>query len=130
MRIALSTPFSGETRPRNAAYSCFTGCGVSKSSGMPWWIVFTKFTCANGRRCASEIDTSGTLLKRRNTGASSGKSNLPCRVVRSGLFSRLNSDKRPIVQMTVHHIELVGAAGDLLDHHHMRCDRVTHWAAS
>jgi hypothetical protein len=59
---------------------------------MPWWIVFTKLTCANGRRCASEIDTNGTLLKQRNTGASSGKSNLPCRVVRNGLFSRLNSE--------------------------------------
>src|SRR5436305_364817 len=41
--MARSTPFSGAIRPSTARYPGLTGCGVSKFSGKPWWIVRIQF---------------------------------------------------------------------------------------
>jgi hypothetical protein len=34
--------------------------GVSSFSGTPWWIVRTQLACGTGRRCAVEIEITGT----------------------------------------------------------------------
>ena len=55
-------------------------------------MVRTQFACGIGRRCALEIDTTGTGEKVLNTGCSSGRSSRPCSVVTNGVGCRENSE--------------------------------------
>ncbi len=80
-------------RPRNAKYRGVTGCGTSSRSGKPWWIVRTQRACGIGRRCASEIEITGTEENVVKTGWCSGRSSRPCRVVTNGVDWRENSEK-------------------------------------
>ena len=54
-------------------------------------MVRTQLACGTGRRCAFEIEITGDL-KVVNTGWCSGRSSLPCSVVRNGVGCRENSE--------------------------------------
>ena len=55
-------------------------------------MVRTQLACGTGRRWAFEIEITGTEEKVVNTGWCSGRSSLPCRVVRNGVGCRENSE--------------------------------------
>ena len=55
-------------------------------------MVRTQLACGTGRRCAFEIETTGTEENVVNTGWCSGRSSRPCSVVRNGVGCRENSE--------------------------------------
>ena len=87
-------------------------------------MVRTQPACGIGRRCALEIEITGTDRERANTGWCSGRSSRPCSVVTNGVVLPRKQRERIVVEVEVQEIEFVGALPDLLQHQHVQRVRI------
>ena len=85
-------------------------------------MVRTQLACGTGRRCAFEIEITGTDENVVNTGWCSGRSSLPCSVVRERRRLPVEQRERIVVEMEVQEVELLVVAflPHALQHHHVQ----------
>ena len=91
-------------------------------------MVRIQLACGTGRRCALEIEITGMDENVVNTGWCSGRSSLPCSVVRNGVGCREKQRERIVVEMEVQEVEFLVVAflPHALQHHHVQRVGIAH----